>query len=161
MADKNARIVLESDPNGTGMRFDATGGRGIHFALDSSESDGGPTPAELIPVALAGCTAFDVISILRKKRQAVTRYEVTARGVQREDVQPAIFTLIEVTHIVEGDVDVAAVRRAIELSATKYCSVGGTLATGATEIRHGFLLRRPDGTEESDVVVVEGGRAAV
>lgn len=158
MADKHARLVLESDPNGTGMRFDATGGRGIHFAIDTSESDGGPTPAELLPVALAGCTAFDVISILRKKRQNVSHYEVTAHGVQREGVQPAIFTLIDVTHVVEGEVEVAAVRRAIELSATKYCSVGGTLATGATEIRHGFVLRHADGTEESGVVVVQGAR---
>ncbi len=157
MADKHARLVLESDPNGEGMRFDATGGRGVHITIDSSDGGGGPTPAELLPMAVAGCTAFDVISILRKKRQVVDRYEVAAHGVQN-DAQPPIFTLIEVTHIVEGDVDVAAIRRSIELSATKYCSVGGTLATGATEIRHGFTLRRRDGTEESDVVVVEGGR---
>jgi hypothetical protein len=57
---------------------------------------------------------------------------------------------------VDGDVDEAAVRRAIELSATKYCSVGATLATGITRIHHGYRIRRADGTELAGEVVAEG-----
>ena len=88
-------------------------------------------PAELVPLALAGCTAMDVISILRKKRQDVRRYAVEAAGTQEAD-HPNAFTRIDVVHVVEGSgIDLEAVRRAIELSATKYCSVGATLSSGA------------------------------
>jgi putative redox protein len=158
VAQKTAHLILDSDPAGDGMRFQAASGSGHSIVLDSGAGDGGMRPAELVPVALAGCTAFDVISILRKKRQPVTRYEVRATGTQRDDPQPAIFTRIDVLHIVEGEVDVAAVRRAIELSATKYCSVGSTLATGETEIHHAYLVRRPGQPDETDEVVAEGGR---
>jgi putative redox protein len=84
-------------------------------------------PSELIPMAVAGCTALDVISILRKKQQTITSYEIRASGEQAE-THPNAFVRIDVIHIVEGEaVDVEAVRRAIELSATKYCSVGRRL----------------------------------
>ena len=88
---------------------------------------------------------MDVISILRKKRQAVTRYEVRVTGTQVED-HPHNFTRFDVVHVVEGeDIDPAAVARAIELSATKYCAVGSTLASGDLEIHHAYLIRTPGG----------------
>jgi hypothetical protein len=88
-------------------------------------------------------------------------YEVQSTGTQRDDPQPAIFTRIDVLHLVEGDVETEAVRRAIELSATKYCAVGATLATGVTEIHHGYLIRRPGLPDESAEVVVEGGQVTI
>jgi putative redox protein len=155
VAIKTATLVNEGD----GLRFVATAGSGHTVILDNAEGNTGARPAELVPLALAGCTAMDVISILRKKRQPVTRYEIRAEGVQRENPQPAIFQRIDITHIVEGDVDTEAVRRAIQLSAEKYCSVGATLATGATEVRHGYLIRRPGQADEAAEVVVEGPHA--
>ncbi len=150
MSQKTARVALEGD----GLRFSATTGSGHSLVLDDAAGGGGPSPSELVPVAVAACTAMDVISILRKKRQQVTRYEVEASGWQREEANPAIFTRIEILHVVDGPaVDVEAVRRAIELSATRYCSVGGTLSTGSTEIHHAYLLRTDAGEQRGEVVV--------
>lgn len=154
MAQKTAVITLD----GEGLRFAATSGTGHSIVLDDLKGDTGMRPAELIPMAVAGCTAMDVMSILRKKRQPVTGYEVRAAGTQRDEPQPAIFTRIEITHVVDGapELDIDAVRRAIELSSTKYCSVGGTLATGVTEIHYAYLVRRPGLPDETGEVLVEG-----
>ena len=109
-------------------------------------------------MAVAGCTAMDVISILRKKRQPVRSYEVRASGEQEDD-HPNAFTRIDVVHVVEGEgIDLEAVRRAIELSATKYCSVGATLSSGSTEIHHAYLVRDDDGGERMAEVIVTGPR---
>jgi putative redox protein len=151
MATKTARLTLDGD----GLRFRARAGSGHELVMDDGVGDRGVRPAELIPVALAGCTAMDVISILRKKQQRVTRYSVQATGEQLVGT-PARFVRLDVIHEVDGDVSVAALRRSIELSATRYCSVGATLATGALEIHHRYRLRRPDGSEEVGEVVVEG-----
>lgn len=138
MGRKTATLTLE----GQGLRLVGETGSGHRLVLDNAEGDAGPRPAELVPLAVAGCTAMDVISILRKKRQVVTSYRVEAAGVQRDEATPHVFTSVDVTHVLEGpDLNVEAVRRAIELSATRYCSVGGTLATGITEIRHRYLVR--------------------
>ena len=131
-------------------------GSGHDIALDNGAGDSGMRPAELIPIALAGCAAMDVISILRKKRQPVTRYEVRASGVQ-QDHHPYAFTRIDVVHVVEGPrIDDEAVRRAIELSATRYCSVGSTLASGITEIRHASLIRDDAQGERTAEVIIVG-----
>ena len=101
-------------------------------------------------MALAGCTAMDVISILRKKRQPVERYEVSVGGTQRSG-HPAVFERIEVEHIVHGLVEPEAVRRAIQLSATRYCAVGATLSSGVTQIRHRYRLLADGALLEAEV----------
>ena len=78
-------------------------------------------PMELIAIGIAGCTAMDVISILQKKRQNVTTFEVQLRSQQAQD-HPHVFTQIEIEYLISGrDVDETAVQRAIELSENKYC----------------------------------------
>lgn len=152
MTAKTATITLE----GEGLRFAAVSGSGHALVLDDGQGDTGMRPAELIPIALAGCTAMDVISILRKKRQAVTGYRVLASGTQQED-HPNAFTRIDVLHVVEGEaIDADAVRRAIHLSATKYCSVGATLSSGGTEVHHRFVIPTGDGEEQAEEVIVTG-----
>lgn len=152
MAVKTASITLQ----GGDLRFVARSGSGHALVLDDSRSDTGMRPAELIPIAVAGCTAMDVISILRKKRQAVSSYEVRASGEQ-EDAHPNAFTRIDVVHVIEGEaIDVEAVRRAIELSATKYCAVGATLSTGTTEIHHAYVVRGEHDEERTAEVIVTG-----
>ena len=90
-----------------------------------------PSPMELVLIALGGCTGADVISILEKKRQRVSAYEIEVRGVRR-DAHPRIYTAIEVIHRLRGErLDERAVARAIELSETKYCSVSAMLASSA------------------------------
>jgi putative redox protein len=93
----------------------------------SHEKVTAPTPMELILIALGGCMGADVQSILEKKRQRVTRYEIEIRGERRAE-QPRIYTSIEVIHYLHGhDIDPKAVAHAIELSETKYCSVSAML----------------------------------
>jgi putative redox protein len=88
------------------------------------------TPVELLLIALGSCTAVDVISILRKKRERVTDYRVEVRGARREE-HPRAYTRMEVRHVVRGhNVSEKAVAAAIELSETKYCSVAATLRPG-------------------------------
>ena len=85
------------------------------------------TPMELLLIALGSCTAVDVISILRKKRERVTDYRVEVRGERRAE-HPRAYTRMEVRHIVRGHaLSEKAVAQAVELSETKYCSVAATL----------------------------------
>lgn len=89
------------------------------------------SPMELVLIALGGCTGADVASILQKKRQRVTSYDIEIRA-ERRDEHPRIYTRIEVKHLVRGyGVDEKAVAHAIELSETKYCSVSAMLAASA------------------------------
>jgi putative redox protein len=115
----------------TGMRFDVESGSGHHVTLDAAEQSGGQNagfrPLELLLVGLAGCTGMDVISILRKKRQEVTGYEVHVRGVRAED-HPMVFVEITVEHVVTGHhIQPEAVARAIELPEGRYCGAGAML----------------------------------
>ena len=155
MSTKTAILTMTGGP----MRFEAVTGSGHTLVMDNGEGDTGPRPSELVPAALAGCTAMDVISILRKKRQEVTSYELQTSGEQAES-HPARFLSFQVTHIVAGDdIDVEAVRRAIELSATRYCTVGATLATGDLTLTHSYIVRTR-GEEITGEVVVLGPNQA-
>src|SRR3954465_2916295 len=99
---------------------------------------------------------MDVISILRKTRQAVTHYEVRVTGRQRETI-PHAFVRFDIVHVLEGaNLDPAAVRRAIGLASRKYCSVESTLSSGSTELHHAYLIRGADGSEEQAEVLVTG-----
>jgi putative redox protein len=141
-----------------GLRLAATTRSGHTVVMDSADGGAGPRPIELLLIAQAGCTAMDVVSILRKKRQPFTRYQVTVIGDRRDD-PPQAFERIRIVHLVEGDVEVEAVRRAIELSATKYCSVTANLATGMAEVRHAYIVRTPDNDERYGEVAVTGPAA--
>jgi putative redox protein len=152
MATKTATARLDGD----GLRLTAMTGSGHTLFIDSADGDSGARPAELLMVALAGCTAMDVVSILRKKRQAFRRYEVRVVGEQRDEPPPPVFERVRIIHVVEGSVDVDAVRRAIELSATKYCTVSGNLASGVSQIHHAYIVRDAAGEEHYGEVVVTG-----
>lgn len=145
----------------TGLRFSVATGSGHHLVLDDKAGDAGPRPAELLMVAQAGCTAMDVVSILTKKRQAFDSYEVAVSGEQRDDPHPHVFTRIEIVHELTGaDLEVAAVRRAIELSAARYCAVSAMLSAGPAEVHHRYLIHRGEGqADELGEVVVTGPHA--
>lgn len=127
-----------------GLRFVAATGSGHEVIIDNAKGDAGPRPTELVLAAIAGCTAMDVVEILTKKRQAFTGYTTEVSGVQRETA-PNVFTDITILHVVEGDVETEAVRRSIELSATRYCTVSAQIASGVARISHRYLIRRPSG----------------
>ena len=101
-------------------------GHALPLDTDSKRSSA-PSPVELLLVALGACTATDVASILRKKRQHVTSYVVEVSGTRRDDY-PRRYTAMNVHHIITGkSISPKAVAHAIELSETKYCSVAATL----------------------------------
>jgi putative redox protein len=108
-----------------GMKFDGTADTGFHVPISADVAVGGEgqgfKPMELIAVGLAGCTALDVISILQKKRQGVTEFEVQVHA-RRFPEYPKVFTQAVIEYFVTGrGVDEAALVRSIELSATRYC----------------------------------------
>lgn len=108
---------------------------GFRVDLDADEAFGGSgrgaRPMSLLLLGLAGCTAMDVISILRKKRQHVTGLAVEARGRQAEQ-HPRVYESVEVVYVVRGKgLDPRAIERAIELSETRYCPAIATLGETA------------------------------
>lgn len=114
-----------------GMRFVADGTTGHSIVMDGDPefggSDSAPRPTELVLMGLGGCTGMDVISILRKKRQEVKGFEIVVRA-KRADSHPKKFTDIHIEYIVRGkDISEEAVKRAVQLSMDRYCSVKATL----------------------------------
>lgn len=116
--------------------------------LDAGEDVGGmgagPEPHRLLLLALAGCTAMDVLSILRKKRQQISGLTVAVWG-KRARPHPKIYTWIEVLYSVRGNhVDPRAVERSIELSRTRYCPVIATLSHVAEVTTRYVIEEEPD-----------------
>lgn len=114
------------------MTFTGMPDSGFPVQMDAEASLGGTNngvrPMEMIALGLAGCTAMDVISILQKKRQQVTRLEVKVDAPRSADY-PKVFTHALITYVVTGkNMDESAVLRSIELSATKYCPAQFMLA---------------------------------
>ncbi len=123
--------VKLTEAAGTGRQFVATSGTGHHLLLDDGAGNTGAKPIELVAIALAGCTAFDVIGILRKKRQQVTAYEVQVEADQAPN-PPQVFTNVRIHHVLTGnDISSQAVEDAIKLSEEKYCSVGAMVQKSA------------------------------
>lgn len=117
--------------DGSEMNFTATGGSGFSAKMSGHSGPETASPMELVAMAAGGCTAMDVIEILRKKQQEVTGFEVNVVGYRASD-HPKVFTEIELEFVVRGrSVDPKAVERAIELSLGKYCSVNQMLGKAA------------------------------
>jgi putative redox protein len=129
----------------------------IVMDADPPDGDGsGAGPREALLAALAACTSMDVVSILGKKRQAASSYTLEVTG-ETADEHPKIFTNIVVTHRIAGDVDAEALRRSIELSATRYCPISAMLAA-TSRVEHRYLLDRQDGPPlEASVAVLGPG----
>jgi putative redox protein len=127
-----AKVML-TQPLKTERQFAATTGSEHHMLLDDPAGGTGPKPIELVATALAGCTAFDVVTILRQKfHQKVTGYEVRVEADQAER-PPQVFTAVRIHHVVTGiAIDPAAIEEAIRLSEEKYCSVGAMVKQTAS-----------------------------
>ena len=140
-----------------GAAFRARTGTGHPVEADAAPPFGDDTaarPTELVLAGLAACTAVDVVSILRKKRQVAERYEIHAEA-DAADGAPAVFRRVTVEHRIDGPVDREALRRSIELSATRYCAVTIMLSR-SVEIEHRYLLRQPGEEPVGEVVAVTG-----
>jgi putative redox protein len=103
-------------------RFVGQASSGHALVLDGSAEKLGPSPMELMLIGMAGCTAYDIASILEKKRQVIDGLEVSARA-ERAEEPPRVYTRIEIEYVVRGrDIKPKAVEDAIRLSKEKYCS---------------------------------------
>lgn len=124
-----AKLRLNTQIEG-GRQFVGESGSGHRIVLDDAQGNTGPKPSEYALLALGGCTAFDVISILRKMRQQVTAYDVELSAEQSSEL-PHVFTRVNIKHRLYGRVAPEAVQKAIHLSETKYCSVGAMIGKTA------------------------------
>ena len=114
----------------SGTAFDIRAGSGAVVITDG-DAKLGQSPMELVLTALIGCSGADVIDILRKKRQDVHRMEIKVHG-ERCEKHPRVYTDIQIMYVVTGrGLDPEALRRAIELSEVKYCSVSAMLRATA------------------------------
>jgi len=148
-------IIATVDPGRSRVEARTEGDHLI--SMDAVRPDGDDSaagPKEALLAALAGCTSMDVASILRKKRQVADSYQVHVSG-EVADEHPRVFTTITVEHRVLGDVQAEALRRSVELSATRYCPVSAMLSASVT-IEHRYRLTALEGTTESALVVVTG-----
>jgi putative redox protein len=128
MSANKKKIVLNWKGN---FRFEVKTEKGLVINFDAPSKYGGedsaPTPMETVLACLAGCTSFDVVSILKKKRQNISDYSVVTEA-ERSEEPPEVFTRIHIKYIVKGkNISKEAVERAIQLSYDKYCSVGAML----------------------------------
>jgi putative redox protein len=126
-----------------GMQFSGIADSGHEVMMDASLSVGGKDrgirPSELIPVSFGGCSGMDVISILRKKKQEVTGLAINVKSEQAPS-HPHKFTSLHIEYEIKGrDLSEEAVKRAIELSLDRYCSVGATLGMSAN-ITHSYRI---------------------
>lgn len=129
-------------------QFDATSGSGHTVTLDGPPDHGGQNagcrPMEMVLMGLGGCASFDVMSILKKARQDVEDC-VTELTAERADAVPAVFTRVHMHFIVTGrDLKESHVKRAVSLSAEKYCSASIMLEKGGVEITHDYEIRSAD-----------------
>lgn len=127
-----------------GAQFVGESGSGHALVMDGAEDLGGrntgPRPMEMLLLGMGGCASYDVMSMLKKGRQAVRdcRVEIVA---ERADAVPAVFTRIDMHFIVSGDnLKEAQVKRAVSLSAEKYCSASIMLGAAGVDIQHRYTV---------------------
>lgn len=125
------------------FQFVGESGSGHAIIMDASPEPGkirtGMTPMEMLLVATGGCSGMDVISVLKKKRQDVFDIEVNVSG-EKAEAHPQKYKSIRIEYTVKGkDISEEAVKKAVELSMEKYCSVKATLE-GSAEIKYSFKI---------------------
>ena len=123
-----------------GVMFLGESGSGHSVVMDGPEELGGKNhglrPMEMLLLGTGGCALFDVVTMLKKSRQALTNGRVELQAARAETV-PAVFTAINLHFVIEGDgIKESQVARAVQLSAEKYCSASIMLATGGVEVTH-------------------------
>lgn len=126
------------------VQFEAHSGSGHSVLLDGPDDAGGVNagarPMELILMGLGGCASYDVVTILQKSRQKITNCQ-TLVSAERADAVPAVFSRIHLEFVVSGEnLKESQVKRAVELSAEKYCSASIMLGKGGVDITHSYKI---------------------
>ena len=124
--------------------FEARDAYGHTARLDTSPETGGQNfgirPMQMLTMGLGACSGIDVISILKKQRQTVTRYKTIIDGEREKGVEPSLWTNIEMIFEMDGEIDAEKARRACQLSIEKYCSVAETLRRAGAKITWKIIL---------------------
>ncbi len=141
MGQKNRAKVVWT---GEGTRFHGSVGSGYELNISGGSEDSGARPMELMLVSVAGCTAIDVVGILKKQRQDIEDVEVEIEGERAEDY-PKVYTAVTVNYLVRGKgVDPQAVERAIALSEEKYCSASVILERSGAKMRTSYTIEETE-----------------
>jgi putative redox protein len=131
-----------------GVMFIGESGSGHAVVMDGAPENGGRNlgvrPMEMVLIGLGGCSSFDVVTILKKARQPIESCEAFLEA-ERAESEPKVFTRIHLRFVVKGrGLKEAQVKRAVELSAEKYCSASIMLAAGGVDITHSYEIEELD-----------------
>jgi putative redox protein len=128
--------------------FEATDENGHTVKMDSNPESGGQNfgvrPMQMLLMGLGGCSAIDVIHILKKQRQEVTDYKMVINGEREVGKEPALWKDIFLDFHIYGNVDEDKAQKAVELSMDKYCSVSATLSKAGAQIKYQVFVHRLD-----------------
>jgi putative redox protein len=120
--------------------FEAKDENGHTILMDSSPESGGQNfgvrPMQILLMGLGGCSAIDVISILKKQRQEVVDYKMVVKGEREAGKEPSLWKEVDLEFHIYGNVDQDKAERAVELSVNKYCSVAATLKFAGADVRY-------------------------
>lgn len=131
-------MAIQAQVNWTeGLQFVGRAGKGSAIVMDSTDGGSGPSPMQMVLMGVAGCTAIDVVVIMKKKRAALAKFQVNISG-ETADQDPKKYTKIQLEYVLHGKgIKPKAVEQAIELSETKYCSA---MASLNAEVAHSYRI---------------------
>jgi putative redox protein len=118
--------------------FEATDENNHTVRMDSSPESGGQNfgvrPMQMLLMGIGGCSAIDVLAILKKQRQEVKDYKMVINGEREQGIEPSLWKKVDIEFHLYGDIDEAKAEKAVELSLNKYCSVSATLEKAGAKI---------------------------
>ena len=126
------------------FNFEATAEDGNKVLMDGSKAIGGNEkgirPMQMLIAAIGGCSAIDIVMILKKQKQEITSFEMEINGEREPNKEPSLWQDIHIDFILKGNIDTDKAQRAIELSMEKYCSVSKTLEAAGAKITYALKL---------------------
>ena len=125
------------------FHFEAVGASGVTQHIDGATDIGGHNagarPMEMLLMGLAGCSAIDIVLILKKQKQVITDFRMKVDGMREKNAMPSPFKKIHITYLLKGQLDPEKVKRAIDLSMDKYCSATAQFRPSA-DITYSFSI---------------------
>ncbi|MDO9185692.1 MAG: OsmC family protein [Bacteroidia bacterium] len=122
------------------FHFEAISETGNIALMDAGENIGGSNkgvrPMQMLLMGLGGCSAIDIVMILKKQRQIISDFQITIDGEREEDKEPSLWKTIQIHFKLKGEIDVEKAERAVQLSMDKYCSVSKTLEIAGASIAY-------------------------
>ncbi|HEX5026130.1 MAG TPA: OsmC family protein [Agriterribacter sp.] len=131
--------IMQLNRTQTDYGFTATNKTGNSVSIDIPEDQGGKgngfRPMQLLLAGLGGCSAVDVVTILKKQKQNIVDFSIDIDGKREQGKEPSLWEEVEVSFLLKGEIDPAKAHRAVELSMNKYCSVAETLRKAGAALK--------------------------